>query len=118
MRKKYNLEDASTRNSVQVRNELLLRGSGTNTEIEEKVKWSKSTVDFTKITLMMQVYPSSWSAILVSMDNKGMWNLRSGNWVRRYLGQEVYMRVWNNERSLYTEYDIPDNALLCGKAKN
>ncbi|KAG9159335.1 hypothetical protein Leryth_017964 [Lithospermum erythrorhizon] len=65
----------------------------------------------------VQVYPNSWSAILVSLDNKGMWNLRSAIWPRRYLGQELYMRVWNNEKSLYTEYDIPANAILCGKAK-
>uniref|UniRef100_A0A7N0ZT51 L-ascorbate oxidase n=1 Tax=Kalanchoe fedtschenkoi TaxID=63787 RepID=A0A7N0ZT51_KALFE len=65
----------------------------------------------------VQVYPASWSAILVSLDNKGMWNLRSAIWSRRYLGQELYIRVWNNEHSLYTEFDIPENALLCGKAK-
>ncbi|CAM8915686.1 unnamed protein product [Rhodiola kirilowii] len=65
----------------------------------------------------VQVYPASWSAIMVSLDNKGMWNLRSAIWSRRYLGQELYIRVWNNEHSLYTEYDIPENALRCGKAK-
>lgn len=53
----------------------------------------------------------------MSLDNKGMWNLRSSNWPRRYLGQELYVRVWNDEKSLFTEYDIPDNVLLCGKAK-
>ncbi|OIW21539.1 hypothetical protein TanjilG_06160 [Lupinus angustifolius] len=65
-----------------------------------------------------QVYPNSWTAILVSLDNKGMWNLRSAIWERRYLGQEVYLRVWNNEQSLYTETNIPENALFCGKAKH
>ncbi|PIN06603.1 Multicopper oxidase [Handroanthus impetiginosus] len=65
----------------------------------------------------VQVYPYSWSAILVSLDNKGMWNLRSAIWPRRYLGQELYVRVWNDEQSLFTEYDIPDNALLCGRAR-
>ncbi|KAL8143250.1 hypothetical protein V2J09_016282 [Rumex salicifolius] len=64
----------------------------------------------------VQVYPNSWTAIFISMDNKGMWNLRSAIWPRRYLGQELYMRVWNNEKSLYTEYVIPPNALKCGKA--
>lgn len=53
----------------------------------------------------------------MSLDNKGIWNLRSANWPRRYLGQELYIRVWNDEKSMYTEYDIPANALLCGKAK-
>ncbi|KAK4759104.1 hypothetical protein SAY87_020405 [Trapa incisa] len=65
----------------------------------------------------LQVYPLSWSAILVSLDNKGMWNLRSAIWTRRYLGQQLYVRVWNDELSPYTENDIPPNALLCGKAK-
>ncbi|EEF40023.1 L-ascorbate oxidase homolog [Ricinus communis] len=65
----------------------------------------------------VQVYPNSWSAVLVSLDNKGMWNLRSAIWARRYLGQQLYIRVWNNEHSLYTETDVPPNALFCGLAK-
>lgn len=64
-----------------------------------------------------QVYPNSWTAILASLDNKGMWNLRSSVWPRNYLGQQVYLRVWNNEHSLYTENDMPPDTLLCGKAK-
>ncbi|GMH24605.1 hypothetical protein Nepgr_026448 [Nepenthes gracilis] len=64
----------------------------------------------------VQVYPKSWSAILVSLDNKGMWNLRSAIWPRQYLGQQLYVRVAYNKRSLFTEYDIPANALKCGKA--
>ncbi|XP_014509508.1 L-ascorbate oxidase homolog [Vigna radiata var. radiata] len=66
----------------------------------------------------VQVYPKSWSAILVSLDNKGMWNLRSAIWERRYLGQDLYLRVWNNEQSLYTETLVPPNVLYCGKAKH
>ncbi|OMP02086.1 Multicopper oxidase, type 1 [Corchorus olitorius] len=65
----------------------------------------------------VQVYPASWTAVMVSMDNKGMWNLRSQIWERRYLGQQVYLKVWNDEKSLFTEADIPLNALRCGKAK-
>ncbi|KAJ7952911.1 L-ascorbate oxidase like [Quillaja saponaria] len=65
-----------------------------------------------------QVYPKSWTAIYVSLDNKGMWNLRSAIWSKRYLGQELYIRVWNDEHSLFTENDIPSNALYCGKAKH
>ncbi|CAA7035819.1 unnamed protein product [Microthlaspi erraticum] len=64
-----------------------------------------------------QVYPLSWTSILVSLDNKGMWNLRSQIWSRRYLGQELYVRVWNDEKSLYTEAEPPLNALYCGLAK-
>lgn len=63
-----------------------------------------------------QVYPNSWTAILVSLDNQGMWNLRSAIWERQYLGQQLYLRVWNAQRTAANEYDIPNNALLCGKA--
>ncbi|KAK7263077.1 hypothetical protein RJT34_30661 [Clitoria ternatea] len=66
----------------------------------------------------IQVYPNSWSAIRVSLDNKGIWNLRSAIWERRYLGQELYLRVWNDVQSVYTESNIPPNALFCGKAKH
>ncbi|MCL7046554.1 hypothetical protein MKW94_000595 [Papaver nudicaule] len=69
------------------------------------------------VSYTIQVYPNSWTAILLPLDNKGMWNLRSQIWPRRYLGQELYVKVWNNQRSLYTEYNIPKNALLCGKAR-
>ncbi|KAJ4714956.1 L-ascorbate oxidase [Melia azedarach] len=34
-----------------------------------------------------QVYPESWTAVLVSLANQGMWNLRSAMWERQYLGQ-------------------------------
>ncbi|KAH7851461.1 hypothetical protein Vadar_011945 [Vaccinium darrowii] len=63
-----------------------------------------------------QVYPNSWTAILVSLDNQGMWNMRSAIWERRYLGQQFYLRVFNPIHSLANEYDIPSNVLLCGKA--
>ncbi|KAF7809796.1 L-ascorbate oxidase-like protein [Senna tora] len=63
-----------------------------------------------------QVYPNSWTTILVSLDNQGMWNMRSAIWERQYLGQQFYLRVWNAQKSLANEYDIPNNALLCGKA--
>nr|GMD58664.1 L-ascorbate oxidase homolog [Ipomoea batatas] len=63
-----------------------------------------------------QVYPKSWSAILVSLDNQGMWNLRSAIWEKRYLGQQLYLRVYNPIQNFANEYDIPNNALLCGRA--
>ncbi|KAM0849586.1 hypothetical protein ACQ4PT_053622 [Festuca glaucescens] len=64
----------------------------------------------------VQVYPNGWSAILVSLDNQGMWNLRSANWDRQYLGQQLYLRVWTPEQSFSNEYSIPTNAILCGRA--
>lgn len=63
-----------------------------------------------------QVYPNSWTAILVSLDNQGMWNMRSAIWERQYSGQQFYLKVGNLEQSLANEYNPPDNLLLCGKA--
>jgi len=64
-----------------------------------------------------QVYPHSWTAILLAFDNAGIWNLRSETWARQFLGQQTYVRVKSPVRSLRDEYDIPHNALLCGKAR-
>ncbi|XP_028766220.1 L-ascorbate oxidase homolog [Neltuma alba] len=63
-----------------------------------------------------QVYPKSWTAIYVALDNVGMWNLRSEFWARQYLGQQFYLRVYTASTSLRDEFPIPKNALLCGKA--
>ncbi|GMI82450.1 SKU5 similar 5 [Hibiscus trionum] len=63
-----------------------------------------------------QVYPKSWTAVYVALDNVGMWNLRSENWARQYLGQQFYLRVFTTSTSLRDEYPIPKNALLCGRA--
>ncbi|CAL1375684.1 unnamed protein product [Linum trigynum] len=62
----------------------------------------------------VQVYPGAWTAILVSLDNVGVWNLRSENLDSWYLGQETYVRVVNPEETNKTEFPIPDNALFCG----
>ncbi|XP_062117538.1 L-ascorbate oxidase homolog [Humulus lupulus] len=63
-----------------------------------------------------QVYPKSWTAIHVALDNVGMWNLRSEFWARQYLGQQLYLRVYTASTSLRDEFPIPKNALLCGRA--
>ncbi|KAK4804462.1 hypothetical protein SAY86_004279 [Trapa natans] len=63
-----------------------------------------------------QVYPFSWTAVYVALDNVGMWNVRSEFWARQYLGQQLYMRVYTDSTSLRDEYPIPKNALLCGRA--
>ncbi|KAB1201724.1 T-complex protein 1 subunit beta [Morella rubra] len=63
-----------------------------------------------------QVYPNSWTAIYLALDNVGMWNLRSEFWARQYLGQQFYLRVYTASTSLRDEYPIPKNALLCGSA--
>lgn len=64
----------------------------------------------------VQVYPKSWSAIYIALDNVGMWNLRSEFWARQYLGQQFYLRVYTSTTSLRDEYPIPKNARLCGRA--
>ncbi|KAD6795960.1 hypothetical protein R6Q59_012203 [Mikania micrantha] len=87
-------------------------GSGQWSEASRK---SYNLVDaLTRHTV--QVYPKSWSVIYVSLDNQGMWNLRSAMWERQYLGQQFYLRVYNQVKSLANEYDIPSNVLLCGLA--
>ncbi|CAA2965196.1 L-ascorbate oxidase homolog [Olea europaea var. sylvestris] len=63
-----------------------------------------------------QVYPKSWTAIYIPLDNVGMWNIRSENWARQYLGQQFYLRVYTPSTSWRDEYPIPRNALLCGRA--
>lgn len=65
-----------------------------------------------------QVYPQSWTAILLTFDNAGMWNLRSEIWARQYLGQQTYFRVKSPVKSLRDEYDPPRNVLMCGKARS
>ncbi|XP_051192131.1 monocopper oxidase-like protein SKU5 [Lolium perenne] len=64
----------------------------------------------------VQVYPGAWTAVLVSLDNVGFWNLRSQNLDSWYLGQEVYVRVVNHEDGANkTEMAVPSNALYCGQ---
>ncbi|WRX32345.1 Multicopper oxidase [Theobroma cacao] len=66
----------------------------------------------------IQVFPKSWAAILLTFDNAGMWNIRSEIWERTYLGQQLYASVASPVRSLRDEYNIPDNAPLCGVVTN
>ncbi|KAG2677568.1 hypothetical protein I3760_12G103400 [Carya illinoinensis] len=61
-----------------------------------------------------QVYPGAWTAILISLDNVGVWNIRTENLDSWYLGQETYVRVVNPEATNKTELPLPDNALYCG----
>lgn len=65
----------------------------------------------------------SWTALLIKLDNQGMWNLRSQiaeNW---YLGQELYIRVkgvgQDDPLTIPTndEASIPDNVIKCGRAQ-
>ncbi|KAM1892115.1 hypothetical protein ACFX14_035308 [Malus domestica] len=60
-----------------------------------------------------QVFPGSWTAILVVLDNAGIWNLRAQNLDSWYLGQEVYVSVVNPEFD-GDEHSLPDNTIYCG----
>ncbi|CAL0302566.1 unnamed protein product [Lupinus luteus] len=72
-------------------------------------------LDFpSKPTNRTPVYPGGWTAILVSLDNAGYWNLRSENLDRWYLGQETYLKVINPEENGETEMKAPQNVLYCG----
>lgn len=66
----------------------------------------------------IQVFPKSYAAVMLTFDNAGMWNLRSELTENRYLGQQLYISVLSPARSLRDEYNIPDNALLCGIIKD
>lgn len=82
--------------------------TGSRNEYNLRDAVSRSTV---------QVYPKSWTAIYIALDNVGMWNLRSEFWARQYLGQQLYLRVFTTSTSLRDEYPIPKNSRLCGRAK-
>ena len=70
----------------------------------------------TRCSVTVQVYPRGWTAVLIALDNMGMWNMRSEVWPRRYLGQQFYLRVYTPSHSFRDELPIQDNALLCGRA--
>ncbi|XP_038993388.1 monocopper oxidase-like protein SKS1 [Hibiscus syriacus] len=65
-----------------------------------------------------EVYPGGWTAVLISLDNVGVWNLRVENLDRWYLGRETYMRIVNPEENGKTELPPPDNVLYCGALKS
>ncbi|GMH25817.1 hypothetical protein Nepgr_027660 [Nepenthes gracilis] len=60
-----------------------------------------------------QVFPGAWTAILVSLDNPGIWNLRADNLNSWYLGQETYLSVVNPEIN-NSEVPLPMNTIYCG----
>ncbi|XP_042409854.1 L-ascorbate oxidase homolog [Zingiber officinale] len=83
-------------------------------------KWSPSSRDTynlldTVSRHTIQVYPRSWTAIGLTFDNSGMWNIRSEMWERHYLGQQLYFSVLCSARSLRDEYSLPATQMLCGE---
>uniref|UniRef100_A0ACD5UTD7 Uncharacterized protein n=1 Tax=Avena sativa TaxID=4498 RepID=A0ACD5UTD7_AVESA len=89
----------------------------------EKGEWSEESrttynLEDAVARCTVQVYPKAWTAIFIALDNVGMWNFRSEDWTRRYLGQQFYLRVYTPTHSFRDELPVPDNALLCGRASN
>ncbi|EFJ14224.1 hypothetical protein SELMODRAFT_445960 [Selaginella moellendorffii] len=88
-------------------------GQWTENDRGQYNKWdavSRSTV---------QVFPGSWTAIQISLDNVGLWNIRSEDLVRHYLGQEIYMFVNDPSDNIKnTAFPKPDNVLYCGRLAN
>jgi len=67
------------------------------------------------------VYGNHWTAVMVELDNPGLWNLRSQELQRQWLGQELYLRIENpptsdDDHGKTREVAPPSNLLLCGKA--
>ncbi|XP_052311051.1 monocopper oxidase-like protein SKU5 [Populus trichocarpa] len=62
----------------------------------------------------IQVYPKRWTAVYAYLDNPGMWNLRSQSLKNWYLGQQLYLRVYDADPNPAKERPPPDNLLLCG----
>ncbi|KAL4621584.1 hypothetical protein ACB092_06G239500 [Castanea dentata] len=62
----------------------------------------------------VQLYPGGWSAVYAFLDNQGMWNLRSQNLKNWYLGQELYLRVHDDDPNPAKERPPPQNLLRCG----
>ncbi|KAM6584351.1 hypothetical protein CsatB_011353 [Cannabis sativa] len=62
----------------------------------------------------VQLFPSSWTAVYVYLDNPGIWNLRSQKLKNWYLGAELYLRVYDADPNPAKERASPDNLLRCG----
>lgn len=68
----------------------------------------------TDVILDAVSHPKSWTAIMLTFDIAGMWNLRSNIWERFHLGQQLYISVTSPERSINDENNLPSDTLLCG----
>ncbi|GAB2209824.1 hypothetical protein Droror1_Dr00027049 [Drosera rotundifolia] len=66
----------------------------------------------------IQVYPKSWTSILLTFDNAGIWNIRSESLERAYLGQQLYFSILSPKRSLRDKYNMLESALKCGIIKD
>nr|CAB3466684.1 unnamed protein product [Digitaria exilis] len=66
-----------------------------------------------------QVFPGAWTAVMLSLDSPGFWNVRTEILDTWYLGQETYIRVVDPDGGYnVTEMVAPDNMLYCGLLKD
>ncbi|KAF5188573.1 Monocopper oxidase-like protein sku5 [Thalictrum thalictroides] len=77
------------------------------------LRWSYNVWD-PVVRSTVQVYPGMWTAVYAYLDNPGMWNLRSQRLENWYLGQELYIRVYDPDQNPAKERPPPDNLLKCG----
>ncbi|KAL9672733.1 hypothetical protein QQ045_028985 [Rhodiola kirilowii] len=66
------------------------------------------------LDILIQVFPGAWTAIMVSLDNDGIWNLRAQNLDSWYLGQELYLSVANPKIKESNDVVMPENVIYCG----
>ena len=65
------------------------------------------------------MFPGAWTAVMLSLDSPGFWNVRTENLDTWYLGQETYIRVVDPDGGYnVTEMVAPDNLLYCGLLKD
>lgn len=83
-------------------------------EWREELRWTYNLYD-PVVRSTVEVFPRGWSAIYVFPDNPGMWNLRSQKLQNWYLGEELYVRVYDPDPNPAKEKPPPQNLLLCGK---
>ncbi|PON98612.1 Copper-resistance protein [Trema orientale] len=68
----------------------------------------------TVVRSTVQVYPGGWTSVYAFLDNPGMWNLRSQLLKNWFLGEQLYVRVFDADPNPAKERPPPENLLLCG----
>ena len=84
-----------------------------NGEWTEESRYTNNLLDHV-VRSTVRVYPGGWSVVYAFLDNSGMWNLRSQNLKNWYLGQELYIRVHDDDPNPAKEHPPPQNLLRCG----
>ncbi|KAL0436784.1 UNVERIFIED_CONTAM: L-ascorbate oxidase [Sesamum radiatum] len=88
----------------------------------EPGRWSPEEEELQLVGCTEQEHDSGVSqhmgAVMTTLDNAGMWNLRSEMRERAYLGQQFYVSVVSEARSLRDEYSLPETQELCGIVKS